>query len=163
MNLQELQAGIARNNARAASQSAWRLRWISANLIPTGTFFTFQFQVPSAAMLYRLEYLIAWWPVTEVFRPLFCELADDRGQKYVLTGPRQELRLGMPFTLFTTPGSDPNSTLTGDQSSFKGMMPLNLEFPGRANISINIRGATAAPDPSQVSILLVGHQKNKAG
>ncbi len=163
MTQDELQAGIARNNARAKNPAAWRLRWISATLIPTGSFFTFQFQIPSAAWEYRLEYLIAWWPVTEVFRPLFCTIDDDRGQKYVLTGQGPELSRGMPFNLFTSPATDPNSTLAGDQSAYLGAMPLNLRFPGRATVSLNIRGATATPDPAQLNILLVGHQKNQAG
>lgn len=163
MTTQELQAGIDRNNARAKDPKAWRLRWISAALIPTGTFFSFQFQIPSAAWEYKLEYLIAWWPVTEVFRPLFCDISDDRGQRFVMTGQGPEISRGMPFNLFTTPGTDPNSALAGDQSAYKGMMPLGLRFPGRAIVTLNIRGATAAPDPSQLNILLVGHQKNQAG
>ncbi len=163
MTKEELLAGVARNNARAGDLSAWRLRWIYAPLVPTGTFFSYQFQIPSAAWEYNLEYLIAWWPVTEVRRALYCDIADDRGQRYVMTGQGGEVSRGMPFNIFTTPGTDPNSALAGDQSAYKGMMPLGLRFPGRATVTINIRGATPLPDPATLSILLVGHQRNKAG
>jgi len=159
-----LQAGVEANNARAMDPAAWRLRWIYALIVPTGSFITYQFQVPAAAALYRLEYLIAWWPVGPgAFRPLFAELADDRGQKFVLTDKRTEVRDGAPFSLFTTPNVDPNSALAGDQSAYLGAMPLNLDFPGRAVVSLNIRGALATPDPTGIAILFAGHQKNRVG
>lgn len=158
-----MKAGVDANNARAMDPGAWRLRWIVATLIPTGTFFTFKFQVPAAAAIFRLEYLLAWWPVTGTFRPLFVELGDDRGQDHVLVDKGPELQNGAAFSLFTTPNTDINAALAGDQAAYKGMMPLNLDFSGRAVISVNIRGALATPNPASLSILLAGHQKNRVG
>lgn len=160
---EELIQGINANNARAMDPAAWRLRWIFASLVPTGTFFTFQFQVPAAAAFFRLEYLIAAWPIVGTFRPLFVEIGDDRGQKFILTSKRPELQNGANLALFTTPTVDPNPATAGDQSAYMGMLPLNLDFPGRAVVSLNFRGATAAPNPTTVSILLAGHQKNRIG
>jgi len=160
----ELKAGVNANNARAMDPGAWRLRWIVASLVPTGTFFSFKFQVPAAAAIYRLEYLMAWWPIGPGnFRPLYVELGDDRGQDHILVDKGPELRNGAAFSLFTTPNTDINTAVAGDQSAYKGMMPLNLEFPGRATIAVNIRGALATPDPVSLSILLAGHQKNRVG
>jgi hypothetical protein len=157
----ELQAGIAHNDARALDKARWLLRWISLTVIPTGSFISVKFQIPPAAAFFRLEYLMVWWPVTEVFRDLFLELADDRGQKFTLIGKRPELHNGQNVTLFTSPGTDQNSALAGDQSAYLGMYPLHLDFPGRAILNINIRGALATPNPSQINFLLAGHQKNQ--
>jgi hypothetical protein len=161
MNAQELQAGVDRNNARAFDPGAWRLRWLFLNLIPTGVYFQTQFQIPAAAALYRLEYLMAWWPATGAARGLFMEIMDDRGQKYMFVDKGVELRLGARVSLFTTPTTDTNAALAGDQAAYKGMMPLNLEFPGRCTLTIAIRGSSPAPNPTSVSILLAGHQKNQ--
>lgn len=164
MTAEQMKAGVDANNARAMDPGAWRLRWIVATLIPTGTFFTFKFQVPAAAAFFRLEYLMTWWPVGPgAFRPLFVELGDDRGQDFVLVDKGPALANGAAFSLFTTPNTDVNAALAGDQAAYKGMMPLNLDFPGRATISVNIRGALGTPDPTSLSILLAGHQKNRVG
>lgn len=162
----ELAAGVAANNARALDRGAWRLRWLFQSVTPTGPFFTVIFEVPEAAALYRLGYIFAWWAVGPgPARPLFAELADDRGQKFTRAQAMQnrEIARGMPFNLFTGPGTDPAAATAGDQAAYLGAMPLDIEFPGRAQIMINIRGALATPDPAQVEILLVGHQKNKVG
>ncbi len=162
MTLEELQAGIDANNARALDPGAWRLRWIFLDLVPTGTYFQAQFQIPPAAALYKVEYLMIWWPVGPgTFRPLFMEVMDDRGQKYVFVDKGPELGRGANVSLFTTPNTDPNSALAGDQAAYKGMMPLNIEFPGRCTVTVSIRGATATPDPTSVKILIAGHQKNQ--
>lgn len=160
---EELIRGIDENNARAMDPGGWRLRWIFASLVPTGTFFTFQFQVPPAAAFYRMEYLLAAWPIVGTFRPLFMEVADDRGQKFVLTSKRPELQNGANLALFTTPNVDPDPATAGDQSQYLGMVPLNIDFPGRAVVSVNIRGALATPDPTTISLLIAGHQKNRVG
>jgi hypothetical protein len=162
VTLEELQAGVDANNARALDPGAWRLRWIFLDLVPTGTYVQAQFQIPAAAALYKLEYLLAWWPVGPgAFRPLFMEVMDDRGQKYVFVDKGAELGRGANVALFTTPNTDPDSALAGDQAAYKGMMPLNIEFPGRCTLTLAIRGATATPDPTSIKILLAGHQKNQ--
>jgi len=164
MTQNEIEAGIARNNARAMDPAGWRLRWIYLPIIPTGSFVSEQFQIPPAAALYRLQYFLVWWPVGPgAFRPLFAEIMDDRGQKHVFVQSGPELGQGAKLSLFTTPNVDPNSTLAGDQAAYMGMMPLNIDFPGRCTVTINLRGATATPDPTEIAILLAGHQKNQVG
>jgi len=162
----ELAAGVAANNARALDPGAWRLRWLLQTVTPTGPFFTVIFEVPEAAALYRLGYMFAWWAVGPgPARPLYVELADDRGQKFTFAQAMQNRTIsqGMKTGLFTGPGTDPDPAAAGDQSAYLGAMPLDVEFPGRAQIMINVRGALPTPDPAQVKILLVGHQKNKVG
>lgn len=160
----QLQAGIDANNARAMDPAGWRLRWLHLSVVPTGSFFTVHFEVPESAAMFRLEYLFAWWPVTGgVFRQLYAELIDDRGIKFtdVKNTQNKAVSFGAKFSLFTSPTTDPDSATAGDQSKYLGAMPLNIEFPGRAQISINIRGALATPDPANVELVLVGHLKNK--
>lgn len=164
MTEEEIKAGIDANNARALDPGAWRLRWIFLQVIPTGSFVQVQFQIPAAAAMFRLQYPMIWWPVGPgAFRPLFMEIMDDRGQKYVFVDKGPSLGLGANVSLFTTPNVDPNSAVAGDQSAYLGMMPLNIEFPGRCTVTVNIRGATATPDPTQIAILLAGHQRNQVG
>lgn len=159
----ELQAGIDANNARASAADAWRLRWISFALVPTGTVTTFQFQIPPAAAFYRLEYLMMGWGIGPgLFRPLNLEISDDRGQKFILFS-KQTQNLGAKVALFTSPGVDPNPALAGDQSAYKGMFPLMLDFPGRATVTLTLRGAVGTPDPTTVNVLLAGHQQNRLG
>lgn len=164
MNEQQLIAGVARNNARALDPRRWKLRWLHQQVIPTGTVTPVYFGFPAAAAVYRLEYALIFWPVTGgVFRPLFLEIADDRGTKFTLVDPRRaELANGVNVALFTTPNTDPNATLAGDQSAYLGTTCLDLEFPGRAVLTVLIRGATAAPNPASIEVLLTGHQRNEA-
>jgi len=161
---QETQAGIDANNARALDPAAWRLRWLFLDLVPTGTYFQSRFQIPAAAALYKVGYLMAWWPVGPgAFRPLFLDIQDDRGQQYIFVDKGPELGLGANLSLFTTPNVDPNSAVAGDQSAYLGMMPLNIEFPGRCTVTVSIRGALGTPDPTSLKLLVAGHQKNQVG
>ncbi len=161
MNAAELQAGIDANNARAMAADAWRLRWISFDLVPSGSVTTHQFQIPSSAAFYRLEYLLCGWPGNlGAFRPLDLEISDDRGQKFILFS-KQTGNKGARVSLFTTPGPDGVTGLINGNSQYKGMYPLMLDFPGRAVVTLTLRGALGTPDPAAVHFLLAGHQKNR--
>jgi hypothetical protein len=136
------------------------LRWLFRQLIPTGTFFSEFFNIPPASERFTLEWVLMAWPITAgAARSLFVEVGDARGQSFTLVDMKNpSTRLGAKASLFTTPGTDPDPVLAGDQARYLGMMPIGIDFPGRGQFTVNIRNATAAPNPSFINLLVLGRQ-----
>jgi len=167
MTEDQLAAGVARNNVAALDPAGWRLNWVYKRLIPTGSYFQTFYQVPPSAAIFRLDYLMIFWPGSPTavygYQQIHLELIDDRGTRFLVADPSEPAsRQGVRCALFTTPGAGPRPPAAAEPS-YRGMMPLGLEFPGRANIAVNLRGATETPEPVRIDLLLVGHLKNKVG
>jgi len=156
----QLAAGIAENNKALDESLSNQLYLIYERLIPDSNQMRFMIQFPRSCTEYRLDYINISFPSNVNLNNFFFVVTSDSfGVKYVSENLRLN-QLGAKVSLFTTPNSDNDLAVAGDQKGFSSMIPVNLKFKGTEQATIFLRGAGLI-DLEHVDFLLSGHQKSR--
>jgi hypothetical protein len=156
----QLSAGIARNNKELDEALSKQLYLIYNRLVPDSNQVRYIVPFPLSCVEYHLEYINIGFPSNVNLNNFFFVVTSDaNGIKYVSENLRRNI-LGAKVNLFTTPNSDNNLAVAGDQKQFTSMIPLNLTFKGTEQATFFFRGAGLS-DLEYVDFLLTGHQEGR--
>lgn len=152
----ELKRGILHNKRRLSEAKTNKLHWIYERVVPTGNIVTTVLEFPRSALVFWLEYITIGIPPNANLDNIYFTATNEKyGLRYMFENLRDGI-LGAKVNLFTTPGADKDTTLAGDQSSFQGMLPINLKFHGNEQSYLFLKGPGLGA-LSYIDILVTGH------